>query len=92
MSKMYKFFYILILFLLLTACNTNKKQGVEIRVDNLIASCHAKNETESSNQKDVFIYVCKLIQNIDLRNKHLYRLKTIPNDIVRDSFCTKEML
>jgi len=89
---MYKFFYILILFLLLRACNTNKKQGVEISVDNLIASYHAKNETESSNQKEAFVYGCKVIQNIDLRNKQLYRLKTIPNDTVRDSLCTKEML
>ncbi|WP_215224679.1 hypothetical protein [Echinicola shivajiensis] len=52
---------------------------------------HTIYKTESGNEKDAFTFVCKVTQNIDLRDKDLlYKLKTIPDETIRDSLCTKE--
>ncbi len=54
---------------------------------------HTVYKTQSSNQEDAFLYVCEVKQNIDLSIPELINtLKTIPNEIERDTSCTKEKL
>lgn len=52
---------------------------------------HTLYKTESGNEEDAFIYVCKVKQDIALSDENLlYKLKTIPDETVRDSLCIKE--
>ncbi|MDC6363779.1 MULTISPECIES: hypothetical protein [Flavobacteriaceae] len=49
--------------------------------------------TQNSNQKDAFIYVCDVDQGLNMADTHFFeKLKRMPNEVERDTICTKEML
>jgi len=50
-------------------------------------------KTQSSNQEDAFIYVCDVHQGLNMANTHFFeKLKGIPDEVERDTVCTKEMI
>ncbi len=49
-------------------------------------------KTESSNQEDAFIYVCDVVQGLDLADTYLLdNVKWIPNEEERERLCTIEI-
>lgn len=49
--------------------------------------------TRSSNQKDAFIYVCDVEQGLNIADIHFFeKLKGMPDEVEKDTVCTKEML
>ncbi|MFY0714947.1 hypothetical protein J1D01_14830 [Seonamhaeicola sp. NFXS20] len=49
--------------------------------------------TRSSNQKDAFIYVCDVAQGLNMAGTHFFeKLKGMPDEVEKDTVCTKEML
>ncbi len=49
--------------------------------------------TQSSNQEDAFIHVCNVPQGLNIADTHFFeKLKGMPDEVERDTVCTKEML
>jgi len=49
-------------------------------------------KVQNSNQENAFVYVCDIIQGIDLAHTDLlHQLKWIPDESEREGLCTKEM-
>lgn len=54
---------------------------------------HSVYKTKSGNDKNAFVYVCKVNQNIDLSDKKQWgKLKRMPDENVRDRLCTTEKM
>lgn len=54
---------------------------------------HTLYKTTSGNEEDAFIYVCKVAQNINLKNDSWFdKLKSIPAEKARDNLCIKEKI
>lgn len=50
-------------------------------------------KTKSSNQKDAFMYICDVKQDIDIADSEfLIKLKSIPDETERDKVCVKESI
>ncbi|BDW93479.1 hypothetical protein MACH07_23110 [Flagellimonas marinaquae] len=49
--------------------------------------------TQSSNQKDAFIHVCDVTQGLNMADTHFFeKLKGMPDEVEKDTVCTKEIL
>ncbi|MFH6602337.1 hypothetical protein ACEZ3G_02530 [Maribacter algicola] len=54
---------------------------------------HTVYRTQSSNQEDAFIYVCNVVQELNLEDADFFeRLKGMPYETDRERLCTKEKM
>ncbi|WP_425637872.1 hypothetical protein ACPUEN_00420 [Algoriphagus yeomjeoni] len=61
--------------------------------DNSWVLTHTVYRTQSSNQKNAFIYVCDVKQGLSLKESHfIEQLKGLPEEKERETLCTKEKI